>query len=190
METSKKSNLGIIIPIIFAIIVILIFFYYPRDMYPENVKNSLELAGDNAKELRLVLDNYKNENDSLKLEAAYFLIGNMSGHCFVNYVLEDTSENEIQFNVNDYENYEQLIKAFDELENKHGVLDFNRKDKFEDITNIEGDFLIKHIDAAFKAWRNKPWAKNLSFEDFCEYVLPYRGSSEPLEEWRETFVES
>ncbi|MEA3446488.1 MAG: transglutaminase-like domain-containing protein, partial [Bacteroidota bacterium] len=188
MGKSKKSNLGIIIPIIFAVIIILIYYYLPRDTYPENVKNTLKLAGDNANELQLVLDNYK--NDSLKLEAAYFLIGNMSGHCFVNYVLEDTSENEIKFNVNDYENYDQLIKSFDELENKHGVLDFNKKDKFEDIKTIKSDFLIRHIDAAFDAWRNKPWAKNLSFEDFCEYVLPYRGSNEPLEDWRQTFIES
>ncbi|NOY89367.1 MAG: transglutaminase domain-containing protein, partial [FCB group bacterium] len=36
-------------------------------------------------------------------------------------------------------------------------------------------------------WRTKPWAKKLTFKQFCNYVLPYRGSNEPLEPWRKEF---
>lgn len=30
-----------------------------------------------------------------------------------------------------------------------------------------------------------PWAKDLSFEEFCEYLLPYRIGTEVLEDWQE-----
>ena len=52
---------------------------------------------------------------------------------------------------------------------------------------ITAEFLIAQIDYAFKAWREKPWAQNMSWEDFRDYVLPYRGSNEPLESWRQAF---
>ena len=44
--------------------------------------------------------------------------------------------------------------------------------------------LIQHIDQAFTAWQTHPWAQDYSFEQFCEYLLPYRASDEPLEDWR------
>ena len=46
-----------------------------------DIERSLTLAGDNAVELRKVLDHYsKNIDDSLKYKAAVFLIENMPGH--------------------------------------------------------------------------------------------------------------
>ena len=27
---------------------------------------------------------------------------------------------------------------------------------------------------AFDNWQKRPWNRSLSFEDFCEYLLPYR----------------
>ena len=42
---------------------------------------------------------------------------------------------------------------------------------------------------AFKVWREQPWGKNVSFETFCEYILPYRIEDETLEYWREMYYE-
>ena len=46
------------------------------------VEKALDEAGDNRLELLKVIDHYRNGagRDSLKLEAAMFLIGNMQGH--------------------------------------------------------------------------------------------------------------
>lgn len=38
---------------------------------------------------------------------------------------------------------------------------------------LNNDFLIRHIDHAFSRWRESPFAKNLSFDEFCEYLLPF-----------------
>lgn len=154
---------------------------------PENVEGALEASGNNRGELEKVILHYVSPKDSLKLKAAFFLIGNMEGHSYVTYFLKDTLGNAVDFSAMNYPNYDSLTTDFKRLEAKHGSLDFDRKATFEDLDSIKADFLIKQIDYAFKAWRERPWAKKLTFEQFCEYVLPYRGSNEPLENWRETF---
>jgi hypothetical protein len=155
--------------------------------YPQEVRKALDGAGGNRAELEKVIRYYAFSGDSLKLQAAFFLIANMKDHCYVTYALDDTLGNEIDFNVLDYPDFETLLAAFDTLESSYGELDFKKKDMIYDLEAITASFLIENIDLAFRAWREKPWDKGLSFEDFCRYVLPYRGSNEPLESWRGTF---
>ena len=160
-----------------------------KSPYPPEVNKALKIAGDNRGELENVLSHYAAGDDSLKLQAACYLIANMEGHCYATYELCDTAGMHVDYNALDYPDYKTLKMAWDTLEALHGELDFEKKEKINDLETITADFLISQIDYAFLAWREKPWAKNLSFESFCEYILPYRGSNEPLESWRETFWE-
>lgn len=48
---------------------------------------------------------------------------------------------------------------------------------------ITASYLIRNIDHAFGMWEKQPWGKYIKFEDFCEYILPYRVAFEPLSEW-------
>lgn len=41
---------------------------------------------------------------------------------------------------------------------------------------ITTDFIIDNIDNAFHTWKTLPWARQLSFDTFCEYLLPYRAA--------------
>ncbi len=157
--------------------------------YPPEVTSALDAAGSNRGELESVLRHYADSGDTLKLKAAYYLVGNMGSHCYSTYALKDTAGTEISFSALDYPDYETLLTAFDSLEDRHGVLDFERKDKIEDVETATADFLITQINFAFRAWRERPWAGSVTFEDFCSYVLPFRGSNEPLEPWREVFFE-
>jgi len=157
--------------------------------YPPGVDEALKAAGENRVELEKVIEHFVAEGDSLKLEAAYFLIANMEGHSYVTHMLHDTNDVEIEFNVLDYANYESLVIAADSIEDARGTIDYKKKDLFEDLENIKADFLINQINLAFKAWRERPWTEYLSFEQFCEFVLPYRGSNEPLEDWRQSFMD-
>jgi len=47
----------------------------------------------------------------------------------------------------------------------------------KDIEVIDSAFLVNNIELAFSVW-NKPWNKQISFEDFCCYILPYRAQTE------------
>ncbi|MCX6825655.1 MAG: hypothetical protein NTV06_00095, partial [candidate division Zixibacteria bacterium] len=155
--------------------------------YPPEVASALIAAGDNHHKLEKVLSHYSKERDSLKFRAACYLIANMEGHSYVTYKLCDTTGAEVPFNALCYSDYNILIAAFDSLEIQKGILDFKRKEIFDDLKSVKSDFLIKHIDYAFRAWQEKPWARQLSFDQFCRYILPYRGSNEPLELWRKYF---
>ena len=180
---------------LFAVIFVLlvVFSSAPKaqqSLYPADVRAVLDSAGENRSQLEQVLSHYLvSSRDPLLYKAACYLIGNMAGHSYVTFKLVDTSDNEIPFNVQDYPNFDSLLVAADSLETQHGSLDFKRKDITDDYHVITADYLINQIEYAFKAWREKPWAKNLSFDDFCAYVLPYRSSNEPLEPWREFFWE-
>ncbi len=159
-----------------------------RSSYPENVREALRQAGKNRSALESVIRHYqKRAQDSLKLKAAYYLIGNMPGHGYVTYVLKDTAGREVPFNVLAYPDYKTMVAAWDSIAAIRGKLDFTKKEFVEDVKVISAGFLIKNIDLSFKVWHEKPWARFLSFDQFCRYILPYRGSNEPLEDWRSYF---
>ncbi|MDH3891687.1 MAG: transglutaminase-like domain-containing protein [candidate division Zixibacteria bacterium] len=160
-----------------------------RSYLPDEVALAIDAAGDNGSELKSVIAHYQASDDSLKLRAAFFLIGNMEGHGWATYDLVDTVGNEIAFDVSLFPNYDSLTSAFATLEAEYGVLDFEKNDLQPDLETVSADHLISQIDLAFRAWRERPWAEHLSFDDFCQYVLPYRGSNEPLEPWRAMFFD-
>ncbi|MHC4825647.1 MAG: hypothetical protein ACYTEY_03715, partial [Planctomycetota bacterium] len=153
-------------------------------MWPPEVEEALTKAGKNHAELERVLGHYEQLGDPLKLEAAEFLIANMDGHGYVVHGFFDEQGNEIDFDALDYASYKEALAAFDALEAEHGSLDYEKKRFESDLETITAEFLIENIDLAFQAWREKPWASQITFEAFCEYILPYRGSNEPIDAWR------
>lgn len=64
----------------FTVCVCLIFFFFPSCRQETALERALRLAGDNRQELERVLLHYK--DDSLKQEAARFLIENMPYHSY------------------------------------------------------------------------------------------------------------
>ncbi|MFZ5434551.1 MAG: transglutaminase domain-containing protein [Calditrichota bacterium] len=136
------------------------------------------------KVLAEVLQHYSADTDSLKRAAARFLVDNMEGHGYITYDLVDSAGQVISFSIFDYADYDQLTASFDSLEDRYGVLDFRKREMIADDSVITANFLIEHIDDAFTAWNKRAWASWLTFDQVCEFVLPYRGSNEPLEQWR------
>jgi len=157
--------------------------------YSDDVYRALDSAGNNRAELEKVFTHYAASEDSLKLKAALYLVGNMGGHSYVTFDLRDTAGQEVPFSIFDYPKYDSLEAGWKLLETKYGTLDFKRKETIYDLQTIKADYLINQIDYAFRAWHEKPWAKNLPVDIFFDYVLPYRCSNEPVEPWRETFWE-
>lgn len=148
------------------------------------LEKALVLAGDNREELEKVLDHYA--DDSMKLEAAKFLIRNMPGH----YSYVDTAT------VNRYALVvDSIIESMAE-EKKHDIvrdsinqaaqrMGIDTLRKVQDCQIVDAGFLIQDIDAAFCDWQQGAWAKHVSFEDFCEWILPYKVEElQPLDNWR------
>ena len=149
-----------------------------KDKQPE-LSFAMEYADSNKKELEQVLKHYA--NDSLKLEAAKFLIRNMPAHFFYQQGREmDSIKHVLTFT--DSHHY---------LDPKHiqkwGNYSYVDLPKIHDVQIITAEYLIENIDLAFEQWHKRPWGKYLSFHDFCEYLLPYRVGNEPLENWRKLY---
>ncbi len=161
----------------------------PREFAPpDNVKAILDAAGENRAELEAVIRHFKETGEVIKEEAAYFLIGNMRDHGYAVFELVDSAGKPVDFNVLDYEDYEALLRGWDGIEAGSGPVQFELDTLIRDYHAIRSDYLIRNIDLAFEAWDGNEWARHLTFDQFCEYVLPYRSSNEPLEEWRSYFI--
>ena len=138
---------------------------------PADVKKVILLTADKGKELEEAIQYYQNQEDTLKLEALYFLIRNMDQHYSEGYQLKtDTSEN-ASFNTNSM-----------------GLLNQATPFRYKDIDTITSKFLIDHIEFAFKVWAN-PWSKHFHFDFFCEYILPYRVNTEPIQNWQAAYYQ-
>lgn len=143
------------------------------------IAEALQAAGDNAPQLQEVLDAFSGH----KRIAARFLIGHMVGKGYIVTELQDAKGNVIDFDPLAYANFEASRNAIEALEKKHGALEFKREKKIEDVKTVTATYLKNHIDRSVDAWMRRPADKRVSFEAFLHYVLPYRGSQEPIDDW-------
>lgn len=158
-----------------------IFVFYSC-LNDDKLEQVLEIAGENRAELEKTLLYYSIDRaDSLKLRAAQWLIANMEK----NYAYD--SKDIRQF----YKDADSLFRdslVHDQYEYRLDTLlrkiDLKKVKVYPDVKTITSDFLIHNIDDAFKTWITYPWCRDMSFNDFCEYILPYRLGTCPLEEWR------
>jgi transglutaminase superfamily protein len=152
------------------------------------VTHIIKKSGENSKEIQKVYDYFMTKGDSLQLEALIFLLENMEEHSFSEIALFDTNKVEVDFCIYDHENYSSARAELDSLSDLFGDLNWRSKTRSKDLETVTAEFLINNIELAFDSWRKFPWAQNYSFELFREYILPYRGSNEPLESWRYYFL--
>ena len=152
------------------------------------LERALAAAGPNRAELEKVLVRYAaRPEDSLKYRAAVFLIENMPGHT---YYRGEQLDNYLEY----YAILPEAISsgrgsaaAVDTIRTRYGALDLSSLEHLSDIGTVDSAYLCSNIDWAFKVWEEQPWCRNVSFGDFCEYILPYRVGNETLAEWREDY---
>lgn len=151
-----------------------------------DVNLALIAAGGNRSELVAVLDHYC--EDAEKLTAAKFLIANMPGH----YSYAETHRLDVFYDALDSlldvmtdSSRTSVQSAIKELYLAHRM---DNLTVVPDIRVIKSDFLIGNIDRAFRQWRTKAWCKNLDFDHFCEYLLPYKvAETQSLQPWWSEF---
>ncbi len=160
----------------------------------KELTDALEFSGENKTELLKVLDHYKKPPDSLKYKAAIFLIKNMQNHS--TYCGEGLKTYDLFFesikplwrtdslNARQKRLKTRVIADSLEVLNAASNLELKHDAKF-----IKSAFLIENIDLAFEAWGTFPWSRtNVSFEEFCKHILPYKVYKEPVQSWRDTIM--
>jgi len=159
---------------------------------PSEVQSVIDKSGSNRKELEKVIEHYKKTKEKQKLEAAYFLISNMEDKFGIYYpesskfftLLESVDS------LNSLNSTEDKVDAFIKQQIQMNGRNYQFKPQYiKDIHHITAEFLIENIDLAFYVWENNPWATHISFDEFCEWILPYRVNNEPLQNWRKYMLE-
>jgi len=148
---------------------------------------ALKAAGENKSELKAVLKHYRTvDKDPQKLKAAKYLIANMPAH----YSYRDTAA------INCY--YNKALEILGTGPSPDWQRDTLRqisdtefaglgRDIISDVQVMTADYLIYSIDHAFKQWKTQPWAKHLSYEEFRDWILPYKVTEQQsLDAWRDT----
>lgn len=154
------------------VLFLLIFFVSCQDSHEKQLDEVLKLSGHNRPQLEKVIEHYKrNKSDSLKLKAAQFLIINMPGHCsYIGKVIEEYYKEAKEIIFSEKRKDKKVIEL-NELLSEYPSVSF---EKVEDYSIITADYLIQNIDRAFEDWQQGCWAKGITFDEFCEYMLPYK----------------
>lgn len=125
----------------------------------------------------------KVDRNYLKYKAALFLIDNMNGHesvsgeCVKEYIHQLRS-------FKPKTNVGKLSRAWDNCNKNQNIL------FVPDSLVVTDDYLISNIDDAFTIWETSNWRKEVSFRQFCKYILPYKVSNEYLSlGWRKQLRE-
>lgn len=154
------------------IVSLILFLLSGCSQQSDRLEAALNHAGSHGSELEKVIRHY--EDDSLKLRAAKFLIENMPYHFSVVETMVSPEGKEYYPDITQFDGKESVKRHCDSL---FAVGYRVRKQHVFDNRTLTADYLIDQIDLAFEAW-GKPWAKEVSFDDFCRYVLPYRAENE------------
>lgn len=130
-----------------------------------------------------VISYFEQKGDREELMSAKYLLNNMKYH---------------KYNSNEY-----LVKSFIDIDSVFSVTDFPHCiERIEQINSfiighysekLKHDYycfndsdIIRNVEDAIKVWRNGLWARHLTFDEFCEYILPYKiGNEMPTKGWRD-----
>ncbi|CAD0002251.1 transglutaminase domain-containing protein [Flavobacterium salmonis] len=157
---------------------ILFSFLFSITAFCQSKNNEKINTGDIAK----VLEYFQKKGDKEQYDAAVFLTTNILIHYSSDNVWLNKNGNEVAFKVTNYRDIEEATKEFNKLKDGVGMIPKNTLIKDKEV--IKSEFLIRNIEMAFKAWKENPWSKTYDFKTFCEYILPYRSLTEPMQEWR------
>ena len=165
-----------------TILLILIAISFSACSYNKDdrqIEYALKLSDKNKQNLKQTL--LHNINQSPKLTATKFLIQNMIGK----QKIDNGSINKSQLyfdaftmyfnNQGRYKNDIQYIIC-DSIKQLYPDAE-SRPLYLLDLQHISSDFLIHHIDYCFHVWQEYPWCKDIDFDTFCKYILPYTTSN-------------
>lgn len=151
---------------------------------PTSIECVLSKAGKNRKEIEKVLEYYK-DRDSLKFKAACFLVKNLTNqYSIVSDNVLDKYEELLEYDIKETQAWDLSVSNINKKIDSISILQKPKIKIIYDMNIITSDFLISNIELAFKAWKEFDKENNITFDQFCEYILPYRIEHEPLSNWR------
>lgn len=129
----------------------------------------------NAVEIDRIVSYYKAQNELDKIKSIEFVLDNISDQYAIKYSLINGDNRDTISHIDGL----SVDSIFSMIRNNYKL----EGDTTWDIDIIKSKYLIKHIEKAYSSWRDKQLNKKLSFEDFTNYLLPYRAQNEQLDDF-------
>ena len=140
-------------------------------------------------EVKVVLDYYrKEEKNPEKIRAAVFLIRNMKAHySYSGREIDEYYETASNLLADTTLTPEQQRDSLLIISNlKYANLPLY---PIPDAWIIRGSYLFENIDKSYNQWQTCPWAKHLTFEEYLEWLLPYKATEfQAFDSWRDTLL--
>ncbi len=124
---------------------------------------------------------YKRNPDSLMCTAALFLARNCIFHSHAYGRRIDLYSKDIS--ALPHNSFEQEKH----LENLEKECQFMYDEFQSDVFELTSDSIIKHVGKVVDYFRRTGWNKQVSFSDFCNYILPYVIQDEKISPWTDYF---
>ncbi|HMF71235.1 MAG TPA: transglutaminase domain-containing protein [Flavitalea sp.] len=152
-----------------------------------NASDAIQNSSRRKINAQAIVDSYsENPIDSLKLKSATFLLTNLSGKISYHGPEYDSL---VRFMANLFlgpDSTSSLIKSLDKYFQSHYLIqDSDMLIRDEDL--ISSDLLRENIEYAVRSYREAKWSKDVSFNTFCEFILPYKTDRESFESFRPLF---
>lgn len=148
---------------------------------------ALRSAGENRPDLEAILEHYRVQDPvPEKLAAAVFLITNMPWHysyandsiyLYYRIASEVLSDNNLSPELQRDSLLNVSSRQFSQL--PYETIPDNRV--------VNKEILIKDIDISYNQWKKSPWAAQLTFDEYLEWLLPYKATEfQEIDDWRDT----
>lgn len=152
---------------------------------PDDVVEVLHRSGIFKPGLMTIILEFQAPEDSLKLEAAYYILRNLENNYTIQHTLADSSDNEVIINPSEFKDLLSIISYRDSLESIIGRLHYRADTIILDFKNISPEFIINHINNTYEKWVTD--GKEYDYETYLQFILPYRVANEGVENYDQHF---
>jgi hypothetical protein len=160
------------------------------DPVPPALERVLIAAKANRIELERALNHFSPASQPLEHAAMQWLVMHLERHGHARMAWLNQAGEVVEIPRVAFLSPEAFAIEWAGLEAKHGALHPGVVRLDGDLLSLTRDELAQNVDYAVRAWRERPWTRDLKLEQFLEGVLPHRVGDEALDDWRRVLFET
>ena len=161
MKSNKKYSRTIGFTIITIIVFSTIYFYYNENHFVDFKKNDYS-------------------------KAISFIKKRLTKHKAIYKKLVDADGEFVYYSPYDYDNLYKAKEVLDSLLATNSLVTIEEEDQWK----ISNELLKKHVDNSIYTWKTSKFSRDINFEDFSNYLLPYRIEHELSSNYQEIILDT
>jgi hypothetical protein len=157
---------------------------------PPALERVLIAAKANRVQLERALNHFSPETQPLEHAAMQWLVSHLERHGHARMAWLNEAGEAVAIPRSAFLSPAAFEREWTALQAMHGELRPGVVRLDGDLLSLTQDELAKNVDLAVRAWRERPWTRDLKLEQFLEGVLPHRAGNEALDDWRRVLFQT